>query len=135
MKITFSYVEAGIHPKLGKVFHRQPRAEGGVDNARYNKYICEVLDAIAQSVDSCNQLLDCIEKIESGAQSEIKSGGNDVTLTINSTGVQVDIDVFDDWVGQTEGHFHLVEWRKTLEGWRTFLQMPKSPESIVEVIL
>jgi len=135
MKITFSYVEAGIHPKLGKVFHRRAQAEGSADSARYNRYVCDVLDAIAQSVDSCNRLLDCIEKVESGAQRELKAGGNDVTLTMNLTGVQVDIDAYDDWVGQPDGYFQLVEWRKTLEGWRNFIQMPKSLESIVEVIL
>ena len=29
MKITFSYVEAGIHPKLGKVFHLGFTDDGG----------------------------------------------------------------------------------------------------------
>lgn len=111
MKLIFSYVEAGIHAKLGPVFHWVPRAVGDIDCVRYNRYMCEVLDAVAQDVKSCDRILDFIAKIESGMDKEIKTGGNDVTLTMNSNGVQVDIEVFDEWVGQPEGHFQLIEWK------------------------
>lgn len=102
---------------------------------RYTKYICEVLSAVAQDVDSCDRLLRFIEKIELGEESVVETGGNDVTLTMSLAGVQVDIEVFEEYVGQAEGRFKLSEWKNALQGWRRFLQMPKTLGSVVEVTL
>ena len=135
MKIRFSYVDGGVHPKLGQVFHWKPVAIDGEDEKRYNQYLCEVLSSVAQKKDDCDRLLKNISDIENGYQAEIETGGNDVTLTIGPTGVQVDIEVNEDWIGQPDGHFKLGEWRNALEGWRQFLEMPPSLDSVLEIDL
>ena len=133
MKIRFSYVDGGAHPKLGHVFHWQPKAMGGAGANRYNQYLCEVLSSVAQRTEDCDRLLKNINDVENGSQAEIETGGSDVTLKTKSTGVQVDIEVNEDWIGQPEGNFKLGEWKAALEGWRQFLEMPQSLESVVEV--
>ena len=132
IKLKFFYVDGGIHPKLGRVLHWQQVATGGADVSRYNKYLCQVLSAVAQDIDDCDRLLQCIKDIENGA-AKIETGGNDVTLTIKPSGIQVDIEINEDWVGQSEGRFTLDEWKSALNGWRHFLQMPQSLDSVVEV--
>jgi hypothetical protein len=133
MKLRFSYVAGGFHPKLGQVFHWQQEAMGGENARRYKQYLCEVLSSVAQGADDCDRLLRDINEVENGGRAEIETGGNDVTLTLRPTGVQVDIEVNEDWIGQPDGHFDLVEWKAALNGWRQFLQMPQSLGSIVEV--
>ncbi len=49
--------------------------------------------------------------------------------------VQVSILINDDWTNQPEGVFTLEELKKALLGWKQFLSLPKSAESIVEVEL
>ncbi|GJI97214.1 hypothetical protein RugamoR57_39320 [Duganella caerulea] len=133
MKIRFSYVDGGVHPKLGQLFHWQPRTLGDEAAKCYNQYLCEVLSSVAQGTDDCDRLLKNISDVENGTQAEIETGGNDVTLTIRPTGVQVDIEINEDWIGQPDGNFKLSEWKTVLEGWRRFLEMPQSLESVVEV--
>jgi len=133
MKLRFFYVDGGIHPKLGQVFHWQQKAMDGETAARYNQYMCDVLSSVAQGVDDCNRLLHFINDVENGVRSEVETGGNDVTLMLKSSGVQVDINIDEDWIGQPDGRFKLSEWKAALIGWRRFLEMPQSLESIVEV--
>lgn len=135
MKLAFSYVGGGNHSVAGPVFHWRPIAVGGEDASRYNRYVCGVLGAIAQTTDDCDRLLDFLSAVESGQETVIETGGNDVTLTVSRGGVQVDIETNDDWVGTEEGHFSLSEWKLILEGWKRFLGMPQSPDSVVEVLL
>lgn len=106
---------------------------GGENARRYNQYLCEVLSSVAQGADDCDRLLRDINEVENGGRAEIETGGNDVTLTLRPTGVQVDIEVNEDWIGQPDGHFDLAEWKAALKGWRQFLQMPQSLGSIVEI--
>lgn len=54
---------------------------------------------------------------------------------MDASGVQVDILINDDWVGQSEGKFTLQEWRLVLEQWRHFLGLPESLETVVVVKL
>lgn len=133
MKLKFFYVDGGIHPKLGHVFHWQQKAIGGEDEKRYNQYICEVLSSVAQGVDDCDRLLRMIDQVEHGIQEKIETGGNDVTLTFKTSGVQVDININDDWIDQPDGQFKLKEWKTALKGWRRFLEMPQSLDSVVEI--
>lgn len=132
IKLKFFYVDAGIHPKLGRVFHWQQVATGDTDVSRYNQYLCQVLSSIAQGVDDCDRLLQYVKEIESGT-TKIETGGNDVALTIKPSGIQVDIEINEDWIGQPDGQFTLNEWKSALNGWRHFLQMPQSLDSVVEV--
>lgn len=133
MKLRYSYVEGGKHPLLGQIFYKLRNAIGSGNALRYQRYICDVLGAVAQTLDECNRLLECIEKIEKAECGEIETGGNDVTLKMRNSGVQVDIEINEEWIGKTEGHFTLEEWRKALIGWHQFLEMPESLESVVEV--
>ena len=136
MKLRFFYYDAGyVHPVLGRVFRWEKTVIEGNDAKRYERYVCGVLSAIAQRQVSCDRLLKDIDDVENGIETEIETGGNDVALTIRPAGVQVDILVNDDWCDQPEGHFELREWKIVLEGWRRFLGMPESAESVVEVTL
>lgn len=135
IKLKFSYVDGGSPPKLGRLFHWQQVASGDEGVERYNQYLCQVLSSVAQGIDDCDCLLQHIDDIESGQQTEIETGGNDVTLTMTLSGVQVDIEINEDWIGQPDGHFELNEWKTALKGWRRFLQMPQSLDSVIEVIL
>lgn len=133
MKLRFFYVDGGVHPKLGQVFHWRQKAMDGEAAKRYNQYLCEVLSSVAQGIDDCDRLLQAINDIENENRAEIETGGNDVTLTLRPTGVQVDIEINEDWIGQPDGHFKLSEWKAALKGWRQFLEMPQSLESVVEI--
>ena len=133
MKLRFYYSDGGIHPKVGQVYHRWAKAIGGPDAARYTQYMGEVLDAVAQTVSCCDRLLGYIGDIEKGKQAEVIAGGNDVTLTMQPAGVQVDIEINDEWVGQPEGRFKLEEWKAALQGWCRFLKIPKSLDTVLEV--
>jgi len=135
MKIKYSYVGGGKHPKIGQIVHWRAEATDGPDASRYNRYMCDVLSAVAQDTGDCDRLLSLIARVENGHDDQIETGGNDVTMTMKSDGVQVDIEVNEDWIGQAEGHFTLQEWRAALEGWRRFLEMPASPGGGLEVDL
>jgi hypothetical protein len=135
MKLRYSYLDGGIHPILGQIFYWQQEAFGGEESNRYKQYLCEVLGAVAQGVEDCDRILRHIHAVESGEIEEIKTGGNDVTLTLRKSGVQVDINITESWIGQPEGHFTIHEWQIALEGWRHFLEMPESLDSVVEVDL
>lgn len=133
MKIRFSYVDGGIHPKLGQVFHRRAEVIDCGDAPRYNRYMCGVLNAIAQTEENCDRLLSLIARVKDGKDDRVETGGNDVTLTLKRSGVQVDIEINENWVGQSEGHFTLQEWRVAIEGWRRFLQLPESLETVIDI--
>lgn len=135
IKLKFFYIDGGTHPKLGRVFHWQQIATGDKDVERYNQYLCQVLGSVAQGTDDCDRLLQYINDIENGQRTKIETGGNDVTLTMTLSGVQVDIEINEDWIGQPDGHFELTEWKIALEGWRRFLQMPQSLRSVIEINL
>lgn len=136
MRLIYSYIPGGEHPVIGQVLHRHAAAMGPADDVfRYNRYVCGVLGAIAQAIDDCDRLLDFLDAVESGREATVETGGNDVTLTMTAAGVQVDIEVNDDWVGSPEGHFSLQDWRLALEGWKRFLAMPQEADSVVEVDL
>ncbi|MFC5476368.1 hypothetical protein [Paraherbaspirillum soli] len=133
MKLKYSYVNGGVHPICGQTYIWQQEAIDSDDALRYQLYICNVLGAVAQTFEDCDRLLRVIGKIECGKEIFVETGGNDVTLTLRPSGVQVDIEINKDWVGQPEGQFTLQEWRVVLEGWRRFLDMPRSFESVVEI--
>jgi hypothetical protein len=82
-------------------------------------------------------VIDCwdFDSIEEGAEESIGAGGNDALLNMSASGVQVDILVNDDWVGQPESKFILQEWCKLLEQWKYLLALPKGSDEIVTVRL
>jgi|GEM_PF-2530003 len=124
MRINFSYVQAGFNEETGEpILFWKSLVEGDeVLARRYKLYICHTLPAVAQTDGDCARLLDFIV-MAAGGEGEFETGGNDVTLTIKKSGVQVDIEVNDDWVGQEDGFFTLEEWRKVVVGWRDFIGM------------
>lgn len=132
MLFKFSYVSGGVHPVRGNIFYWKKEVFDGAEIGRYRRYICDVLSAIAQTVEDCDRLLAYIEMVERGEEGAIETGGNDVTLTMDRSGIQVDIDINDEWIGQPEGKFSFREWRIVLEKWRYFLGLPESLDSIVQ---
>lgn len=135
MKLKFYYADGGKHPIVGQVYHQCQQVIGGGETARYQRYLANTLSGLAQNPEDCVRILSLIEKIESRAETEIEVEGNDIGLTITSTGVQVDITINDDWMGQPEGKFQLRELKSAISGWQRFLGLPESFDSIVEVEL
>lgn len=135
MELKYYYISGGHHAISGEVLYLAAMVSSGENAQRYELYICSVLDAIAQTQQGCDRLLHCITSIENGSETSVKGGGNDVELTMDASGVQVDILINDDWVGQPEGKFTLQEWRLVLEHWRYFLGLPESLETVVTVKL
>ncbi|MFJ2325819.1 hypothetical protein [Pseudomonas sp. NPDC087690] len=84
---------------------------------------------------SCDRLLGYLAAVLDGTEQSICAGGNDVVLNIDTTGVQVDILINEDWIGQAESKFTLQEWQKILEGWKCLLELPKGSEEVVLVKL
>lgn len=134
MKLHFFYVDGGFHPVVGRVLHWRQDAVGGGDAHRYKRYICGVLGAVAQTIEDCDYLLSCFDRVEGGDEL-MEVGGNDVVLSISAKGVQVDIEINDEWVGQAEGFFLIQEWRLAILAWKAFLKLPKSLDSDIEVQL
>jgi hypothetical protein len=117
---------------VGEVFYDMAQVSPGQEGAqRYELYVCSVLDAIAQVPEDCDRLLAAISTVESGAQTSVTEGGNDVLLNVSSEGVQVDILINDDWTGQPQSRFTLEEWRKVLEQWKHTLELPKGSDEVV----
>ena len=133
MKLQFLCVWAGIYPN--KALFRIAKPVDCPYETRYMRYLCSPLSIVAEIPEDCDRFLKHIEDIENGTETEIETGANDVALTFRPSGVQVDILINDDWCDQPEGHFELREWKIVLEGWRRFLGMPESLDSIVEVTL
>ena len=102
---------------------------------RYELYVCSVLGAIAQTSKRCDQLLAYLASVEDGSQESTSTGGNDVLLNMDASGVQVDILVNEEWTGQPESRFTLQEWRKILEKWKYLLELPKGSDEVVIVKL
>ena len=133
MKLKLYYADGGNHPVLGQVYHQCQEFIDGRDLVRYQRYLANILSCIAQSVDDCDQVLAEVEIIEEGHESKSEIEGNDVDILISQDGIQVDINVNDEWVGQPEGRFSLIEFKAVVMAWKRFLQMPESFNS--EVII
>jgi hypothetical protein len=133
MTIKYFYTDGGVHPVAGHVLYRQAQAQDGRDTGRFNRYLCGVLEAVAQRPEDCDRLLSLIGQVERGEQEKLETGGNDVALTLEDGRVQVDILVNEDWIGQAAGNFAFAEWKTALVAWRQFLAMPKGLESAVEI--
>jgi hypothetical protein len=136
MELQFFYHRAGTHPVLGEVFHDMAQVSPGQEGVqRYELYVCSVLGAIAQYSGACDHLLESLTSVMNGTQLSVCEGGNDVVLNIDASGVQVDININDDWIGQPESKFSLEEWKKIIESWKYLLELPKGSDEIVLVKL
>lgn len=59
-----------------------------------------------------------------------EAGANDVSLDITPGRVQVNIDVFDEFVGQPEGVFTIKQWIDIFTGWRTLFALPRDTDKV-----
>ncbi|EJN18271.1 hypothetical protein [Pseudomonas sp. GM80] len=136
MELKFFHHFAGNHPVVGEVFYEMAQVSPGqAGGARYELYVCSVLIAIAQYPAACDRLLGYLTSVMNGTEQSICAGGNDVVLNIDTTGVQVDISINDDWIGQPDSKFTLQEWQKVLENWKYLLELPQGSDEIVLVKL
>jgi hypothetical protein len=135
MYLKFYYVSPGLNDRGERVLFWQGSFEGDKgQKERYERYICNTLPAVAQTDRECAQLLSYLEMAERG-EGEYETGGNDVTLTITKTGVQVDIEVNEDWIAQKEGFFSLADWWAAVTGWQKFIKMDCDLKTSVDVEL
>lgn len=135
MKLKLFYADGGNHPVLGQVYYQCQEMLDGDEKARYQRYLANTLSSVAQTVEDCDRILTVVESIESCREDEAEVEGNDVDVTISKNGVQIDINVNDDWVGQPEGMFLLSEFKAVVCAWKEFLKLPESFESEVVVEL
>ena len=136
MKLKYFYTDGGQNPNIGQVFQRRKIIEG--DNKeieRYQRYLANTLSFIAPTKNDCDWVLECIEKIEKRIEDKIEIEGTDTDFIIDSSGVQININVNDDWVDQPEGKFGLNEIKAAVSGWKLFLNMPEAFDSMVEIEL
>ncbi|ASA58307.1 hypothetical protein BSQ33_19195 [Vibrio gazogenes] len=136
MKLKCFYTDGGQNPNIGQVFQRRKIIEGDSKQMeRYQRYLANTLSLIAPTIDDCDFVLCCIDKVESGTEAEFEVEGTDVDWVINASGVQINININDDWVDQPEGKFELNEVKVAVNGWKSFLCMSEAFDSIVEVEL
>lgn len=136
MKLKLFYEDAGHNPVIGRVLQRRKVVigdDGGIE--RYQRYVANTLSFIAPTAKDCDRILSMIRDIENAQEEIIEVEGNDTTLILSKVGVQVDITINDDWVGQPEGRFCLEQIKKAIAAWRDFLKLPKSLDSEVVVDL
>lgn len=133
MKLKFCYVSGGMHPSIGQVLHPVQVISGSGEVVRYQRYLANAIGSVARDVPGCDRLLQLISSVESGQEDRVMYDADDVELTITSDAVQVDINANDEWVGNPEGRIGLTQWRSALDGWKRFLNLPQSIESVVEI--
>jgi hypothetical protein len=123
--IVFFYL-AGGYPKT--IYYKRIDVIGP-EFERYRRYMCETLDFVAPYKKAAESYLEDIEKVKSGREAEIITGGNDVQIVIKKDYIQVNILINNNWIDQEEGRFPLEEWEKVTKAWILFLGMPESIES------
>ena len=136
IKLKCFYTDGGHNPNIGQVFQRRKIIEGDSKQIeRYQRYLANTLSFIAPTIDDCDFILLCIEKVERGIEDQLEVEGTDTDFVINGSIVQVNINVNDDWVDQPEGKFELNEVKAAVSGWKLFLGMPEAFDSVVEAEL
>jgi hypothetical protein len=106
----------------------------GLDSP-YNKYLCGFICSDIQSCNSCDEVLNKIRKMESGESEGEEWSGNAWDVNIQKSGVQINNQYIHEWNNLPEGRFTLAELKAALQGWKHFLEMPESLDSVVEVEL
>ena len=86
-------------------------------------------------VESCDEILAAIKKIEKGEETSVIVGDNDFNYEVTRDRVQISIINFEEWDEQPEGVFSLEEFKRTIIGWREFRLLPESSHSRVIVPL
>jgi hypothetical protein len=136
IKLKYFYTDGGQNKNIGQIFQRRKIIEGGSKEIeRYQRYLANTLSFIAPTIDDCDWILSCIEKVENRIEDKIEIEGVDTDFLIDGSGVQVNININDDWIDQPEGKFELDEVKAAVSGWKLFLGMPEAFDSIVEIEL
>jgi len=130
MKLLFSYTDTYLS-------ERSVSGDNDEETNRYGRYLAAPVDfLLGRVIKHIDEALEDIRKVESGEESEvIIYGNNDTDLILKPTGGQLDILIDDNWHLNPKGHFTLSEWKHAFEGWKQFLSMPKSRDTVVEVDL
>ncbi|WP_395703674.1 hypothetical protein [Aquabacterium sp.] len=135
MKLKFCYLSGGHHPIAGDILYPVQLISDGPEAERYQRYLASPLGSAARDPQACDRLSDAIARVKSGELEEYLFDADDVELSIRRDFIQCDIVVNNDWVGNPAGRIGLQLWQLALDGWRKFLDMPKSIESTVEIEL
>jgi hypothetical protein len=134
MRVKFWCAAGGHHPVLGLVWHRVAEAEGP-EAERYTRYVCNTISAVARSPSECERVAEAFLAVQSGARREAMVEGEDVTLHLSQQGVQVDIEVNEEWTGKNEGHFSLADYLAAVHAWQAFLLIPPGPQAELSIEL
>ena len=120
------YVDTGVHPLLGQVFHKCQKASGGDDALRYQRYLGNTLSNIAPNIEDCDRILGIVDTYDQNLREEILIEGEEVGFVIEGEVVQVNINIFHGCSKESEDCFSLAEVKKVLSAWRCFLEKPES---------
>jgi hypothetical protein len=130
VKLKFSYVSGGVHPRIGQVLHAVQVIS---ESSEVERYLANAIGSVARNAASCDRLLELITAVERGSEGVVTYDADDVEITIAKEVVQVDIKANDEWVGTLEGRINLNQWKAALEGQKRFLALPQRADSVVEI--
>jgi hypothetical protein len=131
MILEFVCLDGGMHPVIGKVWHRFPRclADGG---ARYDRYLCSALAMTMHTPDDCVQALALLDMVQGRQADQMTCGLNDTEVVFSDRGAQVNI-LIEDESGTADGLFSLAEFRKAIVAWNAFLSEACTREYLLKV--
>jgi hypothetical protein len=131
MILKFVCLDGGMHPIIGKIWHRFPRclAEGG---ERYDWYLCSALSMTMHTPDDCVKALALLDLVQSRQSNKTVHQVNDTEVTFTNRGAQVDI-LTEDENGTADGLFSLAEFRNATVAWKDFLSDTNTFEHLLEV--
>lgn len=132
ISLKFSYIDNVQHQNYQQVCY----ISAGEDCVRYQHYIANTLSLLATSVAQCDRILSDIKQFEESDRYLLVIKGNNVELIVDRANI-VQVIKFNNnsWVNHADGRFYLHTVKKALQGWRDFLKMPESIDTVYEVAL
>ncbi|MFV1983963.1 MAG: hypothetical protein ACC657_10535, partial [Thiohalomonadales bacterium] len=133
ISLKFSYIDKGIVQNDTHNYHRVCYISAGDDSLRYQQYIANSLSLIATSVAQCDKILDDIKQFEESDRYLLIINGTNVEFIVDRINVVQVIKLNNNsWVNQADGRFYLYTIKKAFQGWRDFLKMPESIDTVHE---
>ncbi|MDO5088312.1 MAG: hypothetical protein Q4D53_00860 [Leptotrichiaceae bacterium] len=100
---------------------------------QYRKYLITGIMEDFQYSESCDEVLSAIKDMENGEISVTEWDGQAFQHKITKSDVQFIHTIFGECEEYPVWTCKLKEYKRVLEGWKAFLELPKSTESKVEV--
>ncbi len=130
MKVRFFVYET----RSSNGLHRSPWRTSSIEDdvhCDYNKYLLSALDTdfSENRHGQVDEALDAVQKIERGELASFDTGGQSFWHHINQEGVRFEHNVFGECPEWPIWCCTLAQYKAALQGYRRFLDMPRSIES------